>query len=148
MTKIVKAIQRSFKELLATCKQHETNPDFNENNFPLEPVDDDEDEWEVYEYHFDHQVNGFEAFYEFLNLGYRLCGPRRAMEYIANHLDDQLDHPLIVTTRYRHASGVWAVPLLDRYWSPPEFHRWLSAYKLNSDYHSHYGWLVLRKKTA
>ncbi len=135
----------AFADLLAACKQNGyVNSDFNKENFPLEPVASDESEWEVYEHHFDETVNGMDAFKKLEELGYRLCGPRRAMEYVANgHLDVQLDHSLIVTARWQNSSGVWCAPIFRRHYDE----RRLSLCGIGGGFDPSYGWLVLRKRS-
>ena len=92
----------NFRRLLDFCHQDWVNPDFNEGNYPLEPVTSDEADWEVYEHHFDRTMTVKEAFAELEKLGYRLLGgSRRGMEFIAAHTDLQLDHPLIITARWQ-----------------------------------------------
>lgn len=138
------AVARSFADLLSACKQNWVNDNFNEKNFPLEPVADDESEWEVYEYHFNKTVNGLDAFKKLEELGYRLCGPRRAMEYIANgHLDIQLDHPLIVTASWGDSVGFWCAPLFFRDYGKRD----LRLCRLGRGFDPFCGWLVLRKRS-
>lgn len=147
------AFDRSFTDLLAACRQDWVNSDFNEKNFPLEPIADDEAGWEVCEHHFGRAVNGSEAFKELVeNPDYRLCGPRRAMEYISNgHLNDQLDHPLIVTAIGGHRpSEPWKA--FDHRPYVPVFlgdcdGRILRVCYLDSGFKLSSGWLVLRKRS-
>ena len=150
----VAAIQRrmknSFTDLLSACKQVWVNDNFNENNFPLEPAAPDESEYEVYEHHFDKTVKGMDVFKKLEDIGYRLCGPRRAMGYIANgHLNDQLAHPLIITARGQGSTDYW-------YAYAPVFEIFDGNYggcclvlvSLDRDFDPFYGWLVLRKKQS
>jgi hypothetical protein len=134
----------TFQSLLAACRQDWVSSDFNETNFPLEPVSPDEDEWEVVEYHFGRLVTGEEAFSELEKMGYRLCGPRRAMEFVAVHPDIQGDHPLVVTARWQSSSG---------YWCAPVFYLDVVKRKAYLEYLGHvlnpsHGWLVLHKRAA
>ncbi|PIT88553.1 MAG: hypothetical protein COU29_02115 [Candidatus Magasanikbacteria bacterium CG10_big_fil_rev_8_21_14_0_10_36_32] len=110
-TRIKKNIlTRSFADLLAICKQTSChNINFNEKNFPLEPIDDGEDEWEVCEFHFDKNIKETSALIKLTKNGYRLCGPRRAMEFIANNPNIQFNHPLILTTCWkRKTTNSWS----------------------------------------
>jgi hypothetical protein len=138
---VVKPVVATFQSLLAACQQDGVHPDFIEEHFPLEPVAPDEDEWEVYEHRFEETMNGEEAFRRLEGLGYRFCGVRRAMEFIA---DLRLNHPLIVTVR-------WQDPC-DHYWYVPVFdqggvERVLDLRFLANGFEPHYcRWLVLRKR--
>lgn len=142
----VVAVSRSFDELLAACKQDWFSPYFNEKYFPLEPIAPDESKWEIYEHHFNQQVNGPNAFKRLEELGYRLCGgTRRAMEYVANgHYDIQLNHRLIVTVRWQYSPGDWFAPVFYSYRNE----RRLDISYFDNTFDSDDGWLVLRKKTA
>lgn len=110
-----KLLPRSFADLLVACKQYHNS--INEKKFPLEPVSPEEDDWEVYEHHYTSNVNGTGFLNDIEKLGYRPCGLRRAMEYIADgHQDDQLDHPIVVTTAVEHRDMYnqfrgWIVPI-------------------------------------
>lgn len=113
-----KTVGKSFKDLLAACKQTWVDPRFNADNFPLEPVVDDEDEWEVRQYVFEwagmRQGNLRSFFNELACLGYRLCGVRRAMEYIADgHLNAQLTHKFLIPVSWLDSeTRYWFIPLL------------------------------------
>ena len=124
------AATHSFTDLLVACKQSWFNSDFNENNFPLESISSDELDWEVHEYRFDRTVNGLDAFKKLKKLGYRLCGPRRAMEYIAKNPDIQLNHPLITTVHWEFSKGFWCAPVFNRNYDK----RYLNFYGLDDDF--------------
>jgi hypothetical protein len=131
-----------FQSLLVACRQNWVSPDFNETNFPLEPVAPDEADWEVVEHHFDRTMTGKEAFVELQQLGYRLLGgSRRGLEFLAANPGLQNDHPLVITARWRHQDGNWFVPITKRYELD-------LCYYLASCFAPHYGWLVLRKRAA
>jgi hypothetical protein len=138
----VKAIAKTWRELFDACRQDYCNKYFNEKNFPLEPVAADEGEWEVYEHHFLEVVTGEVAFRRLEEMGYRLCGPRRAMEYIAEHLELQLDHLIVVTALWPLGCGDWAVPVF----SGPSGRRDMSLSGLDDKFNPLHGWLVLRRK--
>ena len=140
-----KKTAKTFSDLLADCRQSRVNPHFNEENFPLEPVAPDEADWEVYEHHFEETVTGEEAFRRLEEMGYRLCGPRRAMEFIAAHPDLQLDRSVIVTARWLDSDGGWCAPIFYRH----DGRRGLNLDCLgDDDFGSGCGWLVLHKRAA
>lgn len=133
----------AFGSFLSACRQDWVDPDFNEENFPLEPVASDEDDWEVVEYHFDRTLTGKEAFRRLEKLGYRLLGgSRRAMEFLAAHPDLQDNHPLVITVRWQHRDGDWNVPIADRRGDE----RKVPLVYFDYDFPPRYGWLVLRRK--
>lgn len=134
-----------FQSLLAACQQNLVKPDFNEEHYPLEPVTLDEHDWEVAEYHFKDVISDEQAFAELKAMGYRFCGVRRAMEFIAVHPDLQLDHPLVVTARWQSPDGHWYVPIFHR---AREVGRYLYLDDLPRDFDPNFGWLVLRRKSA
>ncbi len=137
----------TFQSLLAACRQDWVHPDFEEKNFPLETVADDEDEWEVHEHHFQSAICGKIAFEEFKAmgpLGFRLCGVRRAIEFIAAHPDLQLDHPLIVTTLGLNRGSHRCAPVFDR----GDGKRKVYLNSLTGDFGPRCGWLVLHKRPA
>jgi len=134
-----------WQTLLAACRQVWVDPDFNEENFPLEPVAPDEDEWEVHERHFEKKVFGEKTFRRLEEMGYRLCGPRWAMQYIAEHPDLQLNHPLIATARWWHPCGFWCAPIFGG-GHVPVFERNLVLLSLARRFGPRGGWLVLRRK--
>jgi hypothetical protein len=142
VTKVAKPVASTFRDLLAACRQDWVSPDFNGANYPLEPTDPDEAEWEVYEYHFSETANGEDAFKNLEKLGYRLCGVRRAMEFIAAYPDLQLDHPLVITARWQDPRGYWCAPFADRGVGK----RRLDLVYLARGFDPRYGWLVLRKR--
>jgi hypothetical protein len=113
--------------------------DFNEKNYPLEPVAIDEEQWEVYDYHFSEMIDGREAFNQLEKLGFRLfSGSRRAMQFIAEHPQLIEDHPLILAG----LSFQGYLPLFER----PGERRFLNGHMLDSNITPRYGWLVLRRK--
>lgn len=146
----------SFAELLAACKQNWVHDDFTEEHFPLEPVAPDEADWEVYEHHFDREISGLRVFAELENRGYRLCGPRRAMEFVAENQDIQLDHPLIIPTCWKsHDGNIWHVPLFGKRYPISGGcdlilcnlgHHYRPGFVLFHDFDPDHGWLVLRRK--
>lgn len=142
------AVTLSFADFLAACKQSSVNEicgGFTEENFPLEPVADDENEWKVCEHCFLKEINGFDAFRQLEeDPGYRFCGPRRAMEYVAEHPDGQLNYSLIVTTRVNLNACVCYVPIFHR----TNDQRGLDIFKLDADFGPSYSWLVLKRKDA
>ncbi len=143
VAKVAKSAAKTFAELLAACRQGWVNPDFNEANFPLEPVAPDEDDWEVYEYHFKDVVTGEQAMKELEAMGYRLLGgSRRGLEFLAKNSDLQMDHPLVITARWQDRGGDWYAPFASRGGG----RRGLILNYLGFDFSPVYGWLVLRKR--
>lgn len=138
--------KHSFNKLLSACKQDWVNLNFNEDNFPLEPVADDENEWEVYEHFFDEDIDGFDAPERLKKLGYRLLGgPRRAMKYVAKHLNIQLDHLLVIAgVSWECPGGGWCLPVF----CEDDDGRNLCLAWLDCEFDSSSGWLVLRKKQS
>ncbi|MBI5071898.1 hypothetical protein HZB93_03350 [Candidatus Falkowbacteria bacterium] len=134
-----------FQSLLAACQQNLVKPDFNGEHYPLEPVTLDEHEWEVAEYHFKDVISDERAFAKLKAMGYRLCGVRRAMEFIAVHPDLQLDHPLVVTARWQSSDDHRYVPIFHR---AREVGRYLYLDRLPRDFDPNFGWLLLRKRVA
>lgn len=138
-----------FQSLLAACRQDLVEPEFTEKHYPLEPVAPDEDKWEVVEHKFDGKMKGEDAFTELRAMGYRLCGPRRAMEFIAAHPDLQLDHPLMVTARWQDPKDGWCAPVFSR---AREVGRYLYVERLDrdfgDDFRPGFSWLVLKKRAA
>ena len=138
---VVKPSDSIFRMLLDLCQQDWVDPDFNFTNCPLESMED-EDEWELEEYHFDRTLNGEQALRELEAMGFRLLnGSRRAMQFIAAHPDLQSDHALIVTTR---SFGLFA----------PVFHQREAKRRLSllptmlGEVNPSCGWLVLKKRAA
>ena len=134
-----------WQNLLDACRQKQIYEDFTEAHYPLEPVAADESEWEVYEHHFEETVTGEEAFTRLEKLGYRhLNGTRRAMQFVAEHPNLQLDHPLVVTARWQFSVGRWCAPVFcrDGDWCELGLD-WLDS----SKFEPCFGWLVLRKRS-
>jgi len=139
-------IASPFRSLLAACRLDWVSEGFNEMNFPLEPMTDDEAEWEVVEYHFDGVVTGEEAFRKLEAMGYRLLGgSRRAMEYITVHADLPSGPPLIVTASWLHQKDCLFAPV----YSQGRSGKWgLDLVCLTRDFGPDHEWLVLKKRTA
>ncbi len=135
--------ESTWRSLLNACKQELVNGEFTEEHYPLEPVADDENEWEICEHHFNETVTEEEAFRRLPELGYRLLGgPRRAMEFVAKNPDLQMDHPLVVTARWRRPKGLWYAPVFYR----DDGRRSLILDWLVVAFNPICGWLVLRKR--
>lgn len=92
-----------WQTLFSISRLRQRNIDFNEGNFSLEVVADDEQEWEVHEHHFAESVIIEEAFPELEKLGFRLLGGvRRVMEFTASHPDFHWrGHGVIATVRWQ-----------------------------------------------
>lgn len=136
-----------WQELLDACQQKYVSPFFNEENFPSEPVASDEAEWEAYEHHFSEVVAGETVFRRLEELGYKLCGPCRAMEFIASNPTIQLDHPLVVTTQKQGKNGIWYVPIFSWVTEFQTIDPILILGNLDHKFYPQCGWLVLRKRT-
>jgi hypothetical protein len=96
-----------WQTLLDDCRQNRVDPDFTEANFPLERIASDEHKWEVYVYHFPKMVWGEDVLPQLEKLGYRPCGVRRAMQFVAENRYLQLNEDLVVTGRWRARDGSW-----------------------------------------
>lgn len=132
----------SFADLIGACQQKMINPNFTEENFPLEPVLPDENAWEPHEYGFNSWVQGEDALAIAQKSGYRLCGPRRAMEYIANgRQNNQLKNPIIVTTQWKNINDLM-VPIFNN----GDGKRIVNVISLSYHFPPNFKWLVLRKK--
>lgn len=145
-------VKDSFASLLAACKQDGyCNPDFTESRWPLEAVAPDEDEWEEHRHHFEETVTieeGIRRLKEMEAKGeIRLIGPRRAMKWIAAHLDAQLEQPIILPLPAQNSVGGLVAPIFYRYWLD-DFRRYLRLYNLGNDAAPYCGWLVLRKRPS
>ena len=142
-------IGKTFKSLRSACRRIQFDSNFTEENFPLEPLAPDEDDWVVHVHDFDRVVPPERAFDELKRLGYRLLGgSRRAMEFIATYSDPGLvglDRPLVITVRRESLPG-------ERNWLVPVFVRRGNGRRLDVEYlasaREGYGWLVLKKRVA
>lgn len=140
---LLSKLMSPWRELLYRCGQDSVHSDFNYVNFPLEETTVlDEAEWEPCEHNFSEVMRGRVAFQELEKSGYRLCGPRRAMEFIAAHSELQRDHEVVITTRWKDQDGIWYVPVFD--FVDGKRIAVLSA--LSNDFTSRCGWIVLRRK--
>ncbi len=138
--KVMAIIIATFQSLLEACHQSWVNSDINEKNFPLV---DDSTKGSVEEYCLGHDVaSGKEAEKELKKLGYKLVGMKRAMEYIAAHPDNQLDHPIVVVgARWQYPDGDVYVPYFFRSVSK----RNLDLDWIDDDFSSHCRFLVARE---
>ena len=145
-----KVVKKSFADLLAACKQNGyCNPEFTEERYPLEPVAADEGDYEVVEHHFTETVTLEEGLRRLAEMAAKgeirlLSGSRLAMEYIAAHLEAQLDHPIILPLRAQDSDGRWVVPFFCRDYGE----RVLRLFYLDGSAFPDCGWLVLRKRQA
>jgi len=145
-----KVVKKSFADLLAACKQNGyCNPEFTEERYPLEPVAADEGDYEVVEHHFTETVTLEEGLRRLAEMAAKgeirlLSGSRLAMEYIAAHLEAQLDHPIILPLRAQDSDGRWVVPFFCRDYGE----RVLYLFRLAYGAVPGCGWLVLRKRQA
>lgn len=146
-------VRRSFADLLAACQQKSVSPDFTEARWPLESVVADEDGWEVAERFFDDNADGSEKICRLAELEREgeirmLIGVRRAMEFVASHLDTQLDHPLVAPLSARGSDGSLCLPAFSCNWPDGFGERELVLRNVKGWFSSRCGWLVLRKKKA
>ena len=143
--KAVATTKESFAELLAACNLvNNAGVGFNETDWPLEPVEPDEDDWEVCLYHFPDQVTFEAGLNRLKQMAARgeirlLTGSRRAMKWIAMHPDAQLDHPIILPLYGREWVGIFPV-FIDNHNRNLTLHRSMDEVGLDC------GWLVLREK--
>lgn len=149
----------SFAELLAACRQKHKNPDFTEARWPLEPIAPDEDDWEETEYFFtDDDANIEEKLHRLTALEkqgeVRICRPRRAMKYVATHLDLQEDHPLVVPVPASFPAPFFAqdstdvvfLPVFGWFCGDCVEGRGLDLCPVKGKCNSKCGWLILRRK--
>mgnify|MGYP001584498394 CR=1 FL=1 len=138
-----------WQDLFNACKQSWFNPDFTEARWPLEPVAVDEAVWDVGELLFDDDVTGevkIGRLKEMVEKGeIRFCGIRRAMEYVATHLDVQLNHPLVVPVSAQDSVGFLCLPAFRYRWGGYGRRR-LALCRVSDGFGRRCGWLVLRKR--
>jgi len=140
---------RLFIKLLSACKMKWVDENFTEKNFSLEPITADESDWEVCVHHFKYYTYYFSAIKKIKkNPNYQLCGPRRAMEYIAHRRN--LRNPLIMTTHWWNSGGeCWGIPIIGRSW---DYNRIINLAYISkgedADFPPEYGWLVLKRKKS
>jgi len=133
---------RSFSKLLVACNlDDKADLSFVEMNFQLEPIAEDEEEWDVFEYHFSRRIFGIDAFEELEKLGYRLLGGvRRALEFIEVHPGLIEAHPLVATVQFYDEDNFGlAMPYFDA--------DGVCIQSVEQNYSRTCGWLVLRKKS-
>lgn len=135
-----------FQELLDACQLTLVGLDFNEKNFPLEPIEPDEDEWTPHEHCFEKAMLGDDALQELKDLGYRFFnGSRRALQYIAGC---KKEYTLVIVIPWTDPQNNPCVPLLSdlSYDSMPDWQ--LIMWRLNKkfEFPQQWRWLVLRKK--
>lgn len=152
-TQAAAVVCKTFAELLAACQQGFVNPGFTEERWHLEPVEPDEDEWEVAEYFFTDDADGIEKLRRLAELEKRgeirmFRGVRRAMEFVASHLNLQLNHPLVVPVSAQDSDGVLCLPVFDFDWVDDVRERGLHLFLVRLGFSSFCGWLVLRKRKA
>ncbi len=150
---------RSFDDLLAACKLRWVHPDFTERRFPLEPIAEDEAEWELRVAEV--QVNGEEGFRRLKKAQdegkIRPCGLRRAMEYVSlttfplNSILNYLTIPptvaLIVPVVAQNSHGVICVPVFSRMSRLSYIDECvLDLQSVSHDINRSYHWLVLLKR--
>lgn len=145
-------MKKTFSKLLKNCKQDVIYPDFTEARWPLEPVAADEDDYEVAEHHFTETVTLEEGLRRLTAMAEKgeirlLTGSRRAMEWVATHLEVQLDHPVILPLQAQGYDGRRVVPIFHRRWGG-DYGRRLVLYYLDYGAYSGCGWLILRKRNS
>lgn len=89
----------AFQALLAGCQLKSIHPQFNEENFPLEPPDKAASTEVVIYQQNDQLITGERLLAKINSLGYPLCGIRQAMEFIAG---DNLNTPLLVAVAWQN----------------------------------------------
>ena len=136
-----------FAELLAACNQDGgVSKFFTEENFPLEECEKNEEyETEVRVFRSFKPLSDLGSFNLLQMAGFRACGPRRAMEYIAEHQDIQLSAPIIVTTSWMDPeSGKTQVPVF----CAESEKRCLQVVNFELAHREYRHWLVLFRKTS
>ena len=108
----------------------------------------DESEWEVKEHFFGDDATGVEKLRRLAEMEekgeIRSCGVRRAMEYVAIHMDVQLDHPLVIPVSAQSSDGNLCLPAFNYNWNDNR-QRKLNLYNVSNDFNQRCGWLVLRQ---
>lgn len=89
----------AFQALLAGCQLKSIHPQLNENNFSLEPPEEIINNEVIIYHHNDNLITGEKLFAKIQGLGYKLCGIRQAMEFIA---ENRLDIPLLVAVPWKN----------------------------------------------
>lgn len=96
-----------FNRLLAACHQSWVHSNVTEAHFPLE---DDGTNGPIEEFCFNREIAGMAIEYELNKLGFRPIGMKRGMEYIADHLGNQLKYPVVVFVQWKDSNEDIFVP--------------------------------------
>jgi hypothetical protein len=157
-----------FNKLLTACRQL-FDRDFKETNLKLEPVETDENEWKVDEIPIESDkmsiADGFHQLEKLTENGeIRLCGLRRAMEYIAALKEKegvgQMYHPIIIPVRVQCQDNSISVPIFTSFIHGGFRRRRLTKLslfdldmaftniKISGDFTTKCTWLILRKRPS
>ncbi len=127
--------------------------DFTEDHWPLESIAADEADWEVKEHHIMRVGTLKDGLRQLEELAAKgdirlLTGSRRAMEYMAQHLDAQLFRPVILPLRAQNqkpSDDYSQVPIFGRNWGNRRLYGLLLHYACET-FNPRYSWLVLKRK--
>ena len=143
--------QYSFDDLFDAFQQHDYgDTEFTESRWPLEPVALDENDWEVVEHRFAKNLTIKEGLRRLTKMADEgkirlLAGSRRAMEWVAPHLDDGLIHPAILPLCAQDSDGKWVVPVFGLMWHDGSCQPGMTLYDLDEMTYPAHRWLVLRR---
>jgi hypothetical protein len=137
---------RYFRSLLAACRQDEVSTNFNSDCFPVEPLASDEEEWVECLYGFAEDVVGLRALQDMLKLGYRPCGVRRAMKYLAQNPGLQDKNHIVVTSVGKDNEYENCLPVFSR--DRRYAKRCVLLNSVECTYGTTYRWLVLCPRAA
>jgi hypothetical protein len=136
---------RYFRSLLAACRQDEVGHYFNSDCFPVEPLASDEEEWVECLYVFPGDVVGMQALQDLRKLGYRPCGVRRAMKYLARNPGLQDRNPIVLTSVGTDELE-YCLPVFCRDWRHAK--RCILLNNVDCTFGTDYRWLVLCPRAA
>ena len=142
-----------FQFLLDVCLPNAfCTSEFDEFRWPLEPIATDEADWEVVEHYLNKTGTLRDGLRHLEELAAKdeirlLTGSRRAMEYMTQHRDAQLDHGVILPlySRYQTSSGDWDLPIFGCNWGGERLHG-LLMHPADETFKSSWSWLVLKRK--
>ncbi|MDP3244866.1 MAG: hypothetical protein Q8M83_04400 [bacterium] len=139
-----------FRKLLVACHPTYFDSRFTREPWSLEPVTSEEDEYEIFERHFNGTVTIKEGFRRLTKMAAKgeihlLVGSRRALVWIAAHQDVCLDHPVVVALLKKDPNGFLVAPVFSRIIGGSDGSN-LILHHQSTKVPPECGWLVLRRK--